>query len=108
MNIFINTKRTCFLGLVVNIGSLTGVLPMPLLSVYAASKIFVDHLSRSLYYEYIDQGVFIQHVAPCFVSSKMSRQRESFFVPSPKKFVKSALCSAFRLKVKISVTNDKK
>ena len=89
-----------FLGLVVNIGSLTGVLPMPLLSVYAASKIFVDHLSRSLYYEYVDQSVFIQHVAPCFVSSKMSRQRESFFVPSPKKFVKSALCSAFRLKVK--------
>ena len=72
----------------------------PLLSVYAASKAFVSHFSKSLYYEYSSNGIYIQHVSPFFVSSKMSKMRASFFTPSAKNFVRSALCSATRLKVR--------
>merc|ERR1711970_1285734 len=72
-------------GLIINIGSLSGLMVSPLLSVYASSKTFVDHFSRCLYYEYKSNGVSVQHISPSFVSSKMSRMRESFLAPSPKK-----------------------
>jgi len=85
-------------GLIVNIGSLSGQMVSPLLSVYSASKTFVDHFSRCLFYEYCNNGVAIQHISPAFVATKMSKMRESLFTPSPRRFVQSALSSAGRLK----------
>ncbi|XP_076335991.1 very-long-chain 3-oxoacyl-CoA reductase-like isoform X2 [Tachypleus tridentatus] len=57
-------------GVVINLSSLSAMTPVPLLSVYAASK----------------------SVLPGFVSTKMSKIRHtSFEVPSPKNFVRWAL-----------------
>ncbi|KPM09453.1 hypothetical protein QR98_0079890 [Sarcoptes scabiei] len=66
--------------------------PMPLLSLYAASKVYVDFLSRALNLEYQDKGIFIQSVLPAYVSTNMSKIRKSsFMVPSPTTFVQHAL-----------------
>jgi len=84
-------------GLVVNIGSGTGDLICPLLSLYASSKAFVHHFTKCLRYEYENYGIHVQLISPHLVSSKMSKVRAGLLQPAPKKFVKSALTSATRL-----------
>ncbi|KAK1604178.1 hypothetical protein QYE76_027851 [Lolium multiflorum] len=61
-------------GAVVNIGSgATEALPSyPLYSVYAATKRYVTHFSRSLYVEYRGKGIDVQCQAPLFVDTKMT------------------------------------
>lgn len=74
-------------GAILNIGSAAAtVLPAdPLYSVYAATKGFVDQLSRTMYAEYADKGVHVQLQAPLYVATKMSKiRRASLTVPSPK------------------------
>jgi len=84
-------------GLVVNIGSGTGDLICPLLSLYASTKAFVHHFTKCLRYEYENYGINVQLISPHLVSSKMSKVRAGLFQPAPKTFVKSALASATRL-----------
>uniref|UniRef100_T1J0K6 Uncharacterized protein n=1 Tax=Strigamia maritima TaxID=126957 RepID=T1J0K6_STRMM len=75
-------------GVVLNISSGAGILPVPLLSVYGASKIYVDRLSEALAYEYSDTGVVIQSVLPFYVATKLSKIRSSsLFVPTPADYV---------------------
>ncbi|GBP31313.1 Very-long-chain 3-oxoacyl-CoA reductase [Eumeta japonica] len=79
-------------GVVINIGSASSDLPSPLLSVYAASKAFVDKFSESLKMEYEKSGIIVQVVKPGFVCSNMSQiRRSTFLAPTAKKFVQSAL-----------------
>lgn len=79
-------------GVIINLSSYSASYPMPLLSLYTASKIFVDYLSRSLNFEYKNKGIIIQSVLPAYVSTKMSKiRRSSLMVPTPKTFVKHAL-----------------
>jgi 17beta-estradiol 17-dehydrogenase / very-long-chain 3-oxoacyl-CoA reductase len=49
-------------GLVINIASLSGVIPTPLLTTYAASKAFADKFSDDLGTEYKKQGIIVQSV----------------------------------------------
>ena len=86
-------------GLVINIGSGTGDLVCPLLSLYASTKAFVHHFTKCLRYEYENHGIHVQLISPHLVSSKMSKVRPSLFQPTPKNFVRSALTSATRLQV---------
>ncbi|KAI4973854.1 hypothetical protein ZWY2020_041635 [Hordeum vulgare] len=60
-------------GAVVNIGSgAAEALPSyPLYSVYAATKRYVSHFSRSLYVEYSGKGIDVQCQAPLYVDPKM-------------------------------------
>jgi len=97
--IFLENEFIFYLGLIINIGSVSGGLVTPQLTVYAASKSFVNLFSRCLFYEYEPNGVLIQHISPAFVRTKMSRMRNWFMVPTAKTFVQSALCSATRLQV---------
>ena len=54
-------------GVVINISSLSGLMPTPLLSVYSASKSYVDIFSRGLCEEYKNKGITVQSVAPGYV-----------------------------------------
>ncbi|CAL8375050.1 unnamed protein product, partial [Arctogadus glacialis] len=47
-------------GVILNISSASGMYPVPLLTVYSASKAFVDFFSRGLQEEYRRQGIIIQ------------------------------------------------
>ncbi|XP_013772114.1 very-long-chain 3-oxoacyl-CoA reductase-like [Limulus polyphemus] len=79
-------------GVVINLSSLSAMTPVPLLSVYAASKAYVNFLSVGVQTEYRKKGIIIQSVLPGFVSTKMSKIRHtSFEVPSAKNFVRWAL-----------------
>ncbi|CAH0595086.1 unnamed protein product [Chrysodeixis includens] len=79
-------------GVVINIGSGSSLIPSPMLCVYAATKAYVEKFSEDLEWEYKKSGVIFQCVMPGFVCSNMTGIRKSsFFAPTAKTFVKSAL-----------------
>jgi len=79
-------------GCIVNISSISGVAPAPLLTAYGASKAYVDHFSRMLAIEYAGKGIFVQSVTPAFVTTKMSRfRRATMTIPTTDAFVRSAI-----------------
>ncbi|XP_063368544.1 very-long-chain 3-oxoacyl-CoA reductase-B [Cydia amplana] len=79
-------------GVVINIGSASSIIPSPLLTVYAASKAYVDKFTEGLDMEYRKKGIISQCVMPGFVCTNMSGiRRSTFFAPTAKTFVKSAL-----------------
>jgi len=79
-------------GAIINLSSISGVAPAPLLSAYGASKAYVDHFSRALSIEYAGKGIFIQSVTPAFVTTKMSKfRRATMTIPNTQTFVRSAL-----------------
>ncbi|KAJ2937376.1 hypothetical protein O0L34_g14240 [Tuta absoluta] len=79
-------------GVVINIGSASSIIPSPLLTVYAASKAYVDKFTEALEQEYSKKGIIVQCILPGFVCSNMSGiRRSTFFAPTAKAFVKSAV-----------------
>uniref|UniRef100_A0A1A9VBK6 Uncharacterized protein n=1 Tax=Glossina austeni TaxID=7395 RepID=A0A1A9VBK6_GLOAU len=79
-------------GVIINVSSTAAVMPQPLLSIYSATKAFVDKFSADLQTEYRSSGIIVQNVQPAFVVTNMSKVRQaSLFVPSPDTFVTSAL-----------------
>ncbi|KAM4722530.1 very-long-chain 3-oxoacyl-CoA reductase [Rhinophrynus dorsalis] len=79
-------------GIILNISSASGMYPVPLLTVYSATKAFVDFFSRGLHAEYSSRGVTVQSVLPFFVATKLSKIRKpTWDKPSPETYVRSAL-----------------
>jgi 17beta-estradiol 17-dehydrogenase / very-long-chain 3-oxoacyl-CoA reductase len=78
-------------GFVVNVGSFSGAVPVPLLSTYSASKAFVRYFSESLSVEYGRHGVAVQCVEPMFVATEMAKMRPSLTVPTPARLVADTL-----------------
>ncbi|CAL4178487.1 unnamed protein product [Meganyctiphanes norvegica] len=79
-------------GVIINLASLSAVIPAPFLAVYAATKAYVESLSESLGVEYASKGVTIQCVLPGFVVSNMSKlKRPTLMAPTPSAFVHSTL-----------------
>nr|CCA17890.1 estradiol 17betadehydrogenase putative [Albugo laibachii Nc14] len=81
-------------GVILNLSSGSASLCVPLLSVYAATKSYMEHLTVCLASEYEDKNVHIQCHNPMFVSTKLAGMRNStFFVPSPKTYAEAALAN---------------
>nr|XP_054588788.1 very-long-chain 3-oxoacyl-CoA reductase-A isoform X1 [Nothobranchius furzeri] len=79
-------------GVILNISSASGMYPVPLLTVYSATKAFVDFFSRGLQEEYRRQGIIIQSVLPFFVVTKMTRIRKpTLDKPTPERYVAAEL-----------------
>ncbi|EPS66419.1 hypothetical protein M569_08359, partial [Genlisea aurea] len=85
-------------GAVVNIGSGASVVvpSHPLYAVYAATKAYVDELSRSLHVEYKGYGVSVQCQVPLYVCTKMASrvaaiEEPSVFVLTPRDYVEAAV-----------------
>jgi len=79
-------------GIILNISSASALQPTPLLSLYGASKQFVDCFSKSLSAEYSSKGIIVQCVMPYFVTTKLSKIRKSsLFIPTPDSYVKSTM-----------------
>ncbi|MBZ3876230.1 Very-long-chain 3-oxoacyl-CoA reductase [Sciurus carolinensis] len=47
-------------GAILNISSASGMFPVPLLTIYSATKAFVDFFSQCLHEEYRSKGIFVQ------------------------------------------------
>ncbi|EGG13265.1 steroid dehydrogenase [Cavenderia fasciculata] len=79
-------------GAIINLSSISGMSPIPFLSVYSGTKAFVHRFSNSLSVELADKGIFVQCVAPGIVVSNMSKVRKpSLFVPLPEAYARSAI-----------------
>ncbi|GAA0184473.1 hypothetical protein LIER_31761 [Lithospermum erythrorhizon] len=85
-------------GAIVNIGSGASIVvpSHPLYAIYAATKAYVDQLSRCLYVEYKGRGIDVQCQVPLYVSTKMaskvaSIEKSSLFIPSADDYVKAAI-----------------
>lgn len=79
-------------GVILNISSASGMLPVPLLTIYSATKAFVDFFSQCIHEEYRSKGIFVQSVLPFFVATKLAKIRKAtLHIPSSETYVKSAL-----------------
>jgi len=79
-------------GAVINISSMSAMIPSPLLSVYAGTKAYVDVFTQGLQIEYAEKGIVVQCVLPGYVVSSMSGLRKpTLIAPMPREFVASAL-----------------
>ncbi|KAK4841788.1 hypothetical protein QYF36_010545 [Acer negundo] len=85
-------------GAIVNIGSGAAIVvpSHPLYAIYAATKAYVDQLSRSLFVEYKRCGIDVQCQVPLYVATKMaskvaSIERRSLFIPSPEDYAVAAI-----------------
>uniref|UniRef100_A0A1Q3EWA6 Putative 17-beta-hydroxysteroid dehydrogenase n=1 Tax=Culex tarsalis TaxID=7177 RepID=A0A1Q3EWA6_CULTA len=64
-------------GIVINIGSSSGHIPVAFMAAYAASKAYLHSLGLALRQELRGSGVEVQVVAPSIVRTNMSEQYES-------------------------------
>ena len=79
-------------GLIINISSLSALIPAANLSIYSASKAFADKFSEDLATEYEPKGIVVQSVCPGFVATNMTKmKRGSFMAPLPSQYVEAAL-----------------
>ncbi|XP_027368875.1 very-long-chain 3-oxoacyl-CoA reductase-like protein At1g24470 [Abrus precatorius] len=85
-------------GAIVNIGSGAAVVvpSHPLFTIYAATKAYVDQLSRSLYVEYRQYGIHVQCQIPLYVATNMvsrvaSIETDSLFIPTPEAYARAAI-----------------
>jgi 17beta-estradiol 17-dehydrogenase / very-long-chain 3-oxoacyl-CoA reductase len=88
LTIMVKQKR----GLVLNVSTVASLFPLPMHSIYSATKAFVNHLSTALSYEYAEHGIFIECITPAYIKTKLSGiQRVTHDRPEPATFVKSVL-----------------
>ncbi|XP_073515503.1 inactive hydroxysteroid dehydrogenase-like protein 1 isoform X3 [Phyllobates terribilis] len=83
-------------GAIINVSSITSWKPIPLMTVYAASKAFMDSFTRAVHYEYSSQGIFIQCLSPGFVVTKMTGfagilRKKSLFVALAREYARGAV-----------------
>nr|XP_020464488.1 very-long-chain 3-oxoacyl-CoA reductase-B-like [Monopterus albus] len=79
-------------GAILNVASASAMYPVPLLTLYSATKAFVDFFSQGLQIEYKSKGIIVQSVLPFFVATKLSKiRRPTLDKPSPERFVAAEL-----------------
>ncbi|KAM3959138.1 inactive hydroxysteroid dehydrogenase-like protein 1 [Aphomia sociella] len=85
-------------GAIVNVSSGSELQPLPLMTVYAATKAYVRSFTFGLRQEYASQGIHIQHLSPLFVSTKINAFSQrlmdgNLFVPDVVTFSRHAVAS---------------
>lgn len=65
-------------GIIINNASASGRIPTPMLTVYSASKAYMDFFSRALNTEYANKGIIVQSLNPYFVSTKVQKLTVKF------------------------------
>ncbi|XP_022188155.1 inactive hydroxysteroid dehydrogenase-like protein 1 [Nilaparvata lugens] len=83
-------------GAIVNVSSSAEFQPLPLMTVYAASKVFMKSFTDALRIEYQSRGITIQNVSPLFVNTKMNAfshrlQESTLFVPDAETYAQNAI-----------------
>ncbi|XP_073999032.1 inactive hydroxysteroid dehydrogenase-like protein 1 [Rhodnius prolixus] len=90
-------------GAIVNVSSSSELQPLPLMTVYAATKVFVRSFSEALRVEYQKDGLTVQHLSPFFLNTKMNAfshrlQSNSLFVPDARTYASNAVRTLGKLK----------
>lgn len=85
-------------GLLVNLSSVAGYQPLPLMGLYSASKVFVEWFSQSLEIEYGKDNIEVQTLIPNYIGTKMTGfstllQRTSLMYPDARTFTRNAIAT---------------
>nr|XP_046912181.1 hydroxysteroid dehydrogenase-like protein 1 [Dermatophagoides farinae] len=88
-------------GLVINVASIAGYQPLPLMGVYSASKVFVEWFSQSLEIEYRESNIEVQTLIPNYIGTKMTGfssllQTRSLMYPNAETFTANAIATIGR------------
>ena len=75
---------------IINISSISGINPIPYISVYSATKAFNDFFSKSIEMEYYKK-IDILSVRPLYVESNLSKLQKSFTVASRNECAEASL-----------------
>ncbi|XP_043933015.1 very-long-chain 3-oxoacyl-CoA reductase-like [Protopterus annectens] len=79
-------------GVIINLSSAAANHPVALMTMYSASKAFVDFFSRSLNAEYKSKGILVQCIMPYYVSTNLINNKEpSMFIKKADDFAREAL-----------------
>ncbi|XP_050167474.1 inactive hydroxysteroid dehydrogenase-like protein 1 isoform X2 [Myiozetetes cayanensis] len=83
-------------GAIVNISSILCCQPTPLITIYGASKMYLDYFSRAIHHEYGSKGIFVQSLIPSTVATKMVAfssflSKRSFLLPSAEEYASHAV-----------------
>jgi len=83
-------------GLVVNMSSAAGIMPTPYISLYSASKAFVEHLTLSIRHEVEDHNVQVQCLTPMYIQTRMTAYSStlnisSYLTPLPTTYARHAV-----------------
>jgi len=79
-------------GLVLNIGSASGLIPTPFMATYSASKSFVGTFSTAIGAELVPYGVLVENVPAFFVATALSKlRRATWSTPAPDTLARSIL-----------------
>ncbi|XP_008216118.1 short chain dehydrogenase isoform X4 [Nasonia vitripennis] len=80
---------------IINLNITSSFVPLPLQSVYSASKSYVNFFSDALREEYSTYGLTIQCLTPFYIDTQMigysKRFKNNPFVPDPATFARSAI-----------------
>ncbi|XP_070532673.1 inactive hydroxysteroid dehydrogenase-like protein 1 [Ptychodera flava] len=81
-------------GAIVNITANTALHPTPQIAVYAATKTYLDFLSRAIQYECKDKGITVQSLMPSYVATRMTQFTDaspSVLIPSASVYARHAV-----------------
>lgn len=70
-------------GRIVNIGSVTGFMPMPFMALYSATKHALAGYSESLDHELRDVGIRVSVIEPAFMKTSIDANSQSSDAPMP-------------------------
>ncbi|CAB3231525.1 unnamed protein product [Arctia plantaginis] len=89
-------------GALVNVSSGSELQPLPLMTIYAATKSYVYSFTHAIREEYSSKGIFIQHLAPMFVSTNINAFSKrlldgNLFVPDAATYAKYAVSTLGRV-----------
>jgi 17beta-estradiol 17-dehydrogenase / very-long-chain 3-oxoacyl-CoA reductase len=77
---------------VIDVSSISSLMPLPKLSVYAATKVFNNYMTRTLAEELKDENIDFLSLKPAFVESNMSKKKaDGYYVITPQQCVTGAL-----------------
>ncbi|XP_059490977.1 hydroxysteroid dehydrogenase-like protein 1 [Neocloeon triangulifer] len=85
-------------GAIINLSSISGLGPTPFLSIYGASKAFVDSFSDALCNECKGTGVTVQTLTPGYINTQMVKYSPNLtsgglMVPSAQEFAANAIAT---------------
>ncbi|XP_050514476.1 inactive hydroxysteroid dehydrogenase-like protein 1 isoform X2 [Diabrotica virgifera virgifera] len=99
---FIGDMKKRGRGAIVNVSSGSEMFPLPLMTVYSATKSYIRCFTMALRYEYRNSGITIQHLAPLYVNTKMNAysnklQKNSFLIPDAEQYARYAIMTLGKL-----------
>lgn len=91
----LNMKKNNIKGVILNLSSISSKIPFPYYSLYAATKSFMDTFFKNISIE--NTNLKIKTINPFFVSTNMTKKKQSIFCPSSETYVEHIINKGYYL-----------